>query len=82
MPIFEFKCLKCEEYMEILVMGSESGDREMKCDKCGHDELERILSTTNINMAPSGGSKSKVSTQTRSCSKGSCTTWDLPGHSR
>ena len=82
MPIYEFKCLKCQEYIEILVMGSEEKDMQMKCSKCGHEELERILSTTNINMAPGGGSKSRVSAQTRKCSGGSCTTWDLPGHSR
>lgn len=82
MPIYEFKCLKCQEYIEILVMGSDDKDVQMECSKCGHEELERILSTTNINMAPGGGSNSKVSAQTRSCSGGSCTTWDLPGHSR
>lgn len=82
MPIYEFQCVKCQEYIEILVMGSESEDVQMKCTKCGNEELERILSSTNINMAPNGGSKSQVSSQTRTCSKGSCTTWDLPGHSR
>ena len=82
MPIYEFKCVKCQEYIEILVMGSNDKDVEMKCSKCGSDELERILSTTSINMAPDGGSKSEVSAKTRSCSGGSCTTWDLPGHSR
>ncbi len=82
MPIYEFKCTKCQEYMEILVMGSEDKDVEMKCAKCGSGELERILSTTNINMAPGGATKSPSGTQTRTCSSGSCTTWNLPGHSR
>jgi putative FmdB family regulatory protein len=82
MPIYEFQCVKCNEYIEILVMGTESEDVRMKCTKCGNEELERILSSTNFNMAPNGGSKPQVSSQTRTCSKGSCTTWDLPGHSR
>lgn len=82
MPIYEFKCLKCQEYIEILVMGANDKNVEMKCSKCGHEELERILSSTHISVAPDGGSKSQVSSQTRSCSSGSCTTWDLPGHSR
>jgi putative FmdB family regulatory protein len=38
MPIFEFKCIKCQEYMEILVMGSDDKDVEMKCSKCGSEE--------------------------------------------
>jgi putative FmdB family regulatory protein len=82
MPIYEFKCVKCQEYVELLVMGSEDKDVELKCTQCGSENLERILSSTHINMAPGGGSKSQVTSQTRSCSKGSCTTWDLPGHSR
>ena len=82
MPIFEFKCLKCQEYMEILVMGTQDDDVEMKCAKCGSEDLERILSTTNINMAPDGATQSKAATQSRTCSSGSCTTWNLPGHSR
>lgn len=82
MPIYEFKCLKCQEYIEILVMGSNDKDVEMKCTRCGSEELERILSSTNFNTAPAGGSKAQVSSQTRSCSNGSCTTWELPGHSR
>ena len=82
MPIFEFKCIKCQEYIEILVMGSEDKDLEMKCSKCGSEDLERILSTTHINMAPGGAAKSQAGVQTRTCSGGSCTTWNLPGHSR
>ena len=52
MPIFEFKCTKCQEYMEILVMGTHDDSVEMKCTKCGSEELERILSRTNFAMAP------------------------------
>jgi len=82
MPIFEFKCLKCQEYIEILVMGTNDDQVQMTCTRCGSDELERILSSTNFNMAPGGAAKSQSSTQTRKCSAGSCTTWNLPGHSR
>ena len=81
MPIYEFKCLKCEEYIEILVMGTKDDSVEMKCAKCGSDELERILSSTAYAMGD-GSSKPKASAQTRTCSGGSCTTWELPGHSR
>lgn len=80
MPIFEFKCLKCNEYVEILVMGANDDQVEMKCKKCGSESLERILSTTNFNMNGSGAVKSGPSTESRACSGGSCTTWNLPGH--
>lgn len=82
MPIYEFKCLKCQEYIEILLMGANDDQVKMKCTKCGSEELERILSSTNFNMAPGGVAKQQASTQTRTCSSGSCTTWNLPGHSR
>ena len=82
MPIFEFKCLKCEEYMEILVMGSQDDDVEMVCGECGSPDLERILSSTQYKMASGGGTGAKASAKTRTCSGGSCTTWDLPGHTR
>ena len=80
MPIYEFKCLKCQEYIEILVMGTGDEKVEMKCSKCGSVELERIISTTNYTMS-SGSAASAPSAQTRTCSSGSCATWNLPGHS-
>jgi putative FmdB family regulatory protein len=39
MPIYEFKCHKCQEYIEILVMGGKDEMVEMKCSKCGSPEL-------------------------------------------
>ncbi len=81
MPIYEFKCLKCEEYMEILVMGSNDDEVDMACRKCGDPELERILSSTQYKMTSSKGEGGHASAKTRTCSGGSCTTWDLPGHS-
>ena len=33
MPIFEFKCLKCEEFIEMLVMNQDD-EVELKCPKC------------------------------------------------
>ena len=82
MPIYEFKCLKCEEYMEIIVMGANDEKVEMTCRKCGSLALERILSTTQYKVNSSGGAGSQASAKTRTCSGGSCTTWDLPGHAR
>ena len=82
MPIFEFKCLKCEEFMEILVMGSDDEQVTMRCRKCGSEDLERVLSSTNYSMAAGSGAPKGPFTQSRSCSGGSCTTWNLPGHSK
>ncbi len=80
MPIYEFKCSECEEYFEILVMKNEE-QVEMKCPKCESANFERILSTMSYAMgAGSGfGGQQGVSTQTRNCSSGSCTTYEIPG---
>lgn len=80
MPIYEFKCLKCNEVTEILVKNSQD-QMEMVCGKCGSENLERVISTINFSMG--GGSKpAGGSTQTRSCGSGSCTTYDIPGPGR
>jgi len=81
MPIYEFKCLKCNEYIEILVMSGRDEQAVIQCRKCGSEDMERILSCTNFSV-PGGGCKSTPATESRSCASGSCTTWNLPGHSR
>lgn len=79
MPIYEFKCLNCGEIVEFLFTSSDD-QQEVKCPACAHDELERVLSTTNFSIA-SGGGKSHSHTQatTKSCGEGSCTTLEIPG---
>jgi putative FmdB family regulatory protein len=79
MPLYEFKCSKCEHFFEILVM-SEKDQVEMKCPQCNSEEFERVLSTTSYLMGNgAGGGDNGVSSQTRTCSGGSCTTYDIPG---
>jgi len=79
MPIYEFKCLDCEKYIELLIMNSDE-EIELKCPDCNSQELERVLSTTSYSMG--SGKGQKVSAQTKTCSAGSCTTWDIPGPTR
>jgi len=81
MPIYEFKCLKCQEYFELLVM-SQDEELELRCPKCKSEEFERIISTTNYSMGSGSGAGQKGGVNTRQCSSGSCTTYDIPGLSR
>ncbi len=78
MPIFEFKCSKCEDLFEVLFKKNDE-ELEMKCPKCGSDDFERVMSSTHYSMSGSS-SASKAAAQTRTCSGGSCTTYDIPGH--
>jgi putative FmdB family regulatory protein len=80
MPIYEFRCMKCNEYFELLIMNQDE-QVEMKCARCGSEDMERVLSKTSYAMGV-GGSAAAPSAQTRNCSSGSCTTIDLPGHNR
>lgn len=82
MPIFEFKCQKCEEYFELLVMKKDDENEELKCPKCGEQSFERIMSSTNFSMKGSigsGMSSGGSSVQERKCSSGSCSTYTIPG---
>ena len=81
MPIYEFKCLKCEEFIELLVMNKDE-EIELKCPKCECNELERVLSSTSYSMADGSGKSQGVKSQSRTCGSGSCTTYEVPGHTR
>ncbi|OGR11515.1 MAG: FmdB family transcriptional regulator [Desulfobacterales bacterium RIFOXYA12_FULL_46_15] len=82
MPIYEFKCLKCEEFFEVILIGSKD-DGIKGCPKCGSEEFERVVSRTNFTMGGSGqGQKPGVQTQERTCSGGSCKTYTVPGETR
>jgi putative FmdB family regulatory protein len=80
MPIFEFKCMQCETFIEKLVMKDEDMV-ELRCPECDSGDLERVLSKTNFTVPPGGGEKGShgASTETRTCTSGSCTTYNLPG---
>ena len=42
MPLFEYKCEKCENKFESLVLSS---DEEICCPDCGSTNLEKLFST-------------------------------------
>jgi len=81
MPIFEFKCSKCEEFFEVIVMGSDE-DTSVGCPKCKSKEFQRVVSTINYAMGNSSSSGKGVQTQERECSGGSCKTYTVPGATR
>lgn len=85
MPIYEFKCSKCEEFFEVIVMGSDKKDA-VTCPKCRSREFERVVSQTNYAMGASSGAGTGpakgVSTQERNCSGGSCKTYTVAGETR
>ena len=76
MPIYEFRCLECNEFFEVLVMGGQD-EQEMKCPHCDQANFERVLSSASHQMRSGAGAGPSV--QNRTCSGGTCSTITLPG---
>ena len=82
MPIYEFRCLKCDAVFELLKMSPED-EVEMKCPECDNQEVERVLSCVSYVMGnSSSGQSKKTKVTSKSCSGGTCATIDIPGPSR
>ena len=54
MPLFDYRCKRCDSVTEVLVRGS--GDGKPVCESCGGDSLERLLSPFST-----GGSATRAS---------------------
>ena len=81
MPIYEFKCLKCHKFIELLVMNQDN-KIELKCPECNCEELERVLSNTNYSMGNGSRTSKRTKVQTRACGSGTCSTYEIPGPTR
>ena len=77
MPIYEFRCLKCQELFEFLAVRSDD-TMETRCPHCDAEDFERVMSSSNFALG-SGGSGTGAQKQTRTCSGGNCTTYEIPG---
>jgi putative FmdB family regulatory protein len=53
MPLFEYRCEKCDAVSEFLV-GVSQEKQVIQCPQCGATELTKLLSATNV-----GGSHRK-----------------------
>ena len=73
MPIYEYKCNKCEKVFETLVLGNDVP----ACPACSSQDLSRLLSACGFvtrNGAGSGGdTASAPTTSSSSCSGCSAT---------
>jgi putative FmdB family regulatory protein len=81
MPLYEFRCLECNECFEFLVMKKEE-QVELRCPKCKSENFERVLSVSGHCMGGDSSAGGSVQSKTRNCPGGSCTTYDIPGPSR
>ena len=79
MPIYEFRCAQCGNVQEIIVTsGDTSGQVEMKCNACGCETLERMLSRVSYAKGSDKGASPTVTS--KNCGSGNtCSTIDIPG---
>jgi len=81
MPIYEFKCLDCNNTFEKLFFNSDE-NVNLSCPECKSELLERVVSESNYAMKAGSGERQTTVT-TKSCgSSNKCMTLDIPGPTR
>lgn len=70
MPIYEYRCLNCENEFETLVLGA--GD-PVVCPRCEKDQVERLMSACGFKSSGESAAV-KGSSSCASCKGGSCST--------
>jgi putative FmdB family regulatory protein len=53
MPIYEYRCEKCDQVNEFLILGKQD---QLLCKHCGSGDLKKLLSAHNIASSSSLGS--------------------------
>ncbi|HEY9062581.1 MAG TPA: FmdB family zinc ribbon protein [Pseudobacteroides sp.] len=48
MPFYDLKCKNCGEEFNIMAKMSERDNKQIKCVKCGSNELETLFKSINI----------------------------------
>jgi len=80
MPIYEFRCIKCDQVFEKLFIAKDE-KVDISCPFCKSEIVERVVSRINYVTGTSKDAKKPKIIQ-RSCAGGTCTSIDLPGPSR
>ncbi|MFH0844897.1 MAG: zinc ribbon domain-containing protein [Pseudomonadota bacterium] len=68
MPIYEYKCGKCDNDFETLVLGS---DDDITCPECHGRKVKRMMSSCNFKSS-GGYSPSSASSGCTTCSTKNC----------
>jgi putative FmdB family regulatory protein len=74
MPIYEYRCEKCNQDFEYLVFGS---DEPTACPSCGCIKVNRLMSACGFKTKGSGGETVSSSASSSSC--GSCSATSCAG---
>lgn len=72
MPIFEYKCKKCNKVFEELILSSS--DNVITCPKCGSKDLIKLFSDFSSNVSEESSDLDLGSTSCPTCSLDTCNT--------
>jgi len=75
MPIFEYKCRKCNKIFEELILSSNSTN-EIKCSECGNKDVIKLFSNFSSNPSEESSDFDLGSTSSScpTCSTNTCGT--------
>ncbi len=51
MPVYEFKCKKCDHRFELAESISKHDKHREKCPECGSRSIQNIVSSVNVKTA-------------------------------
>ena len=51
MPLFEFRCEKCQAITEVLWQGAGSESRAVNCAQCGSRAMSKVISRVSFKLA-------------------------------
>jgi len=57
MPIFEFRCSKCNHVFEEFVFSSNVDTSKLECPQCGEKNVQKLMSAFSSSMGSTGGSR-------------------------
>lgn len=73
MPLYEFRCKKCENVIERLCRVGSNG-KGLKCPKCGGGKLRRLMSVFSARSKDESGGSTAVGSSCSTCTSGDCAT--------
>ena len=71
MPIYEYRCEKCESDFEQLIRSSRS-DSAARCPSCGTTDVQRKLSLFGMASRDAAGKRTSATSGCSTCRASSC----------